>query len=136
MELSGQRPGKVSIEELFEQGADSFGRWFARMMNANGWSHQRLVQLAAAVTDGKPWVHSSQIASLRAGKLKSPGPRSFAAMVHLFNEIDKYQKGKQDEYSPDLSAFDKQIENATFLYSQLTKNMKQCCAKLGIIFMP
>ena len=91
MEISGQKFGAADIEERFEQGAVTFARWFAKLMDANGWSHPKLVELAKVATDGKSWVHSSQIASLRIGKLKSPGPRSFASLSYLWSEIDAYQ---------------------------------------------
>ena len=112
MEINGQKFGAADIEERFEQGAVTFARWFAKLMDANGWSHPKLVELAKVTTDGKSWVHSSQIASLRIGKLKSPGPRSFAALSYLWSEIDAYQNQTQDEHSPDFSKLDKFIKNA------------------------
>ena len=107
--------GAADIEENFEQGAVTFARWFSRMMDRNGWSHPKLVQLALTATAGKSWVHSSQIASLRVGKLKSPGPRSFAALAYMFAEIDRYQKDTSDKRSPDLSQFDSIISSAIIL---------------------
>lgn len=91
-------PGE--LEEVMDQGARSFGRWLARTMDDNGWSHPFLVGICKACTGDKAWLHSSQIASLRAARLKSPGPRSFLALEYLFKEIDKYQKGVKDELSP------------------------------------
>jgi len=113
--LEGIEFGAADIEEGFEQGAVTFARWFSRMMDRNGWSHPKLVLLALTATGGKSWVHSSQIASVRVGKLKSPGPRSFAALAYMFAEIDRYQKGTQDHTSPDLSQFDPIIRNAIIL---------------------
>lgn len=115
MNIAGQTFGATDIEERFEQGAVTFARWFAKMMDANGWSHPKLVELARIGTDGKGWLWSSQIASARVGKLKSPGPRSFAALCNLWHEIDAYQKGTQDEHSPDFSKQDKFIKNALIL---------------------
>ena len=115
MEISGYNFGAADIEEQFEQGAVTFSRWFAKMMDANGWSHPKLVELAKIATDGKGWVWSSQIASLRKGQLKSPGPRSIASLAYLMYEIDAYQKGTQDEHSPDFSKQDRFIKTAVIL---------------------
>ena len=115
MEISGYHFGAADIEEQFEQGAVTFARWFAKMMDANGWSHPKLVELAKIATDGKGWVWSSQIASLRKGQLKSPGPRSIASLAYLMYEIDAYQKGTQDEHSPDFSKQDQFIKTAVIL---------------------
>ena len=115
MEISGNHFGAADIEEQFEQGAVTFARWFAKMMDANGWSHPKLVELAKIATDGKPWVHSSQIASARKGLLKSPGPRSFASLVYLFYCIDAYQKGVKDNDMADFSGQDKFIKTAVIL---------------------
>lgn len=115
MDISGHTFGASEIEEQFEQGAVTFARWFAKMMDANGWSHPKLVELAKIATDGKSWVHSSQIASLRKGQLKSPGPRSIASLSYLMFEIDAYQRGAQDKHSPDFTQQDKFIKTAVIL---------------------
>jgi hypothetical protein len=80
-----------------DQGAISFSRWFSRVMDGNGWSHPTLVGLCKHVTGDKAFLHSSQIAGLRAARLKSPGPRSFVALEYLWRAIDDYQKGKGAE---------------------------------------
>lgn len=75
-----------------EQGAINFGKWFARTMDQNGWSHPNLVALCRIATGGNSWLHSSQIAGLRQARLKSPGPRSFVALEYLWRAMDEYQK--------------------------------------------
>jgi len=115
MMISGVTIGSGEIAERFEQGAVSFARWFANTMNANGWSHPRLVQLAKIATGGDSWVHSSQIASLRVGRLKSPGPRSFASLVCLFHAIDAYQKGEKAPGDPDWSGQEQYIKDAVIM---------------------
>lgn len=88
------RPARTELEEVLDQGAISFSRWFSRVMDGNGWSHPTLVGLCKHVTGDKAFLHSSQIAGLRAARLKSPGPRSFVALEYLWRAIDDYQKGK------------------------------------------
>ena len=107
--------GYENISELFNDGQTNFAVWFARMMDANGWSHPALVKLATACADGRAWVHGSQAHSLRYGRLKSPGPRSFAVLVYLFFVIDAFQKGTMDEHMPDMSTHKKLIQNAVIL---------------------
>ena len=107
--------GYENISELFGDGQTNFAVWFARMMDANGWSHPMLVKLATTCSNGKPWVHASQINSLRYGRLKSPGPRSFAVLAYLFAVIDRYQKGQSDEFMPDMTPHKKYVEKALIL---------------------
>lgn len=107
--------GSKNIEEQFEQGAINLAKWFSRIMDTNRWSHPKLVSVATAATSGKSWVHSSQIAALRVGRLKSPGPRSFAALVYMFNAIDQYQRGEQNENSPDFTDVEQHIQNAVVM---------------------
>ena len=80
-------------------------------MDDNDWSHPRFVKLAQTATGGVAWVHSSQIASLRKGQLKSPGPRSFAALVYLFNAIDEFQRGVKTKDSPDWTGQEEFIKD-------------------------
>ena len=115
MDISGEEIGCHDIAERFEQGAVTYSRWFRKMMKANEWSHPRFVKLAQTATGGISWVHSSQIASLREGKLKSPGPRSFAALVYLFNAIDEYQRGIKGKDAPDWSGQEDFIKNAVVM---------------------
>ena len=115
MKIQDTDIGFANISEAFEDGQTNFAVWFTQMMNRNGWSHPRLVALATLCSNGKAWVHSSQIASLRVGRLKSPGPRSFGVMAYMFHEIDAYQKGTQDEHSPDFSGQEKYIKHAEIL---------------------
>ena len=115
MKIQDTDIGFANISEAFEDGQTTFAVWFTQMMNRNGWSHPRLVALATTCSNGKAWVHSSQIASLRVGRLKSPGPRSFGVMAYLFYEIDLFQKGKQNDNSPDFSGQEKYIQTAEIL---------------------
>lgn len=107
--------GSKNIEEQFEQGAINLAKWFSRIMDLNRWSHPKLVSIATTATGGKSWVHSSQIAALRVGRLKSPGPRSFAALVYMFNAIDQFQRGEQNEHSPDFTDVEVFIKNAVVM---------------------
>jgi hypothetical protein len=94
LQTAPPRPDRSELEEAMDQGAIDFSRWFSRIMDGNGWSHPTLVGLCKAVAGDKAFLHSSQIAGLRAARLKSPGPRSFAALEYLWRAIDQYQKGK------------------------------------------
>lgn len=73
----------LKLEETMDAGAVAFAKWFARFMDGNGLSHPQLVTLCKICTGGKAFLHSSQIANLRAARLKSPGPRSFVALEYL-----------------------------------------------------
>ena len=115
MMISGVTIGSNEIRERFEQGAVSFACLFKYVMNENDWSHPRLVTLCKIATGGDSWVHSSQIASLRLGKLKSPGPRSFASLVCLFHAIDAYQKGQDSPGNPDWSGHEEKIKDAIII---------------------
>ena len=115
MRVSDTDIGYENIVDLMDDGQTNFAVWFARMMDANGWSHPRLVAMATSCTNGKALVHASQINSLRYGRLRSPGPRSFAVLAYLFAVIDRYQKGKLDEFMPDMSPHKKYIEKALIL---------------------
>lgn len=115
MDIAGEEIGCHDIAERFEQGAVTYSRWFRKMMKENKWSHPRFVKLAQTATGGISWVHSSQIASLREGKLKSPGPRSFAALVYLFNAIDEYQRGIKSKDAPDWSGQEEFIKDAVVM---------------------
>jgi hypothetical protein len=75
-----------------DQGKINFSRWFTRVMDANAWSHPTLVALCKRTTGEQAFLHSSQIAGLRSARLKSPGPRSFAALEYLWKGIDDYQR--------------------------------------------
>lgn len=75
-----------------DQGKINFSRWFTRVMDSNGWSHPTLVALCKSTTGDQAFLHSSQIAGLRSARLKSPGPRSFAALEYLWRAIDDYQR--------------------------------------------
>ena len=74
-----------------DAGAIAFSKWFCRFMDGNGLSHPQLVALCKLCTGGKAWLHSSQIANLRAARLKSPGPRSFVALEYLMTAVWAYQ---------------------------------------------
>lgn len=86
------------LEAKAEEGALAFGKWFTRVMDGNGWSHPQLVALCKSVTGEKAFLHSSQIAGLRQARLKSPGPRSFAALEYLWYGIDRYQKEYEGQF--------------------------------------
>lgn len=90
------------LETRMDAGAVGFGKYLARLMDGNGWSHPQLVALCKRCTGDKAWLHSSQIAGLRAARLKSPGPRSFVAMEYLFRNIDAYQK---NDFSQERALF-------------------------------
>jgi len=107
--------GYENISDLFGDGQTHFAVWFGRMLDANGWSYPKFVALCTACTGGKAKMHASQANSLKFGRLKSPGPHSFMAMVYTFRCIDAYQKGEMDELMPDLSSFHKSIEKAVIL---------------------
>lgn len=92
--IKSGRPDRMELEEAMDQGAINFSRWFCRVMDSNGWSHPTLVGLCKYVTGDKAFLHSSQIAGLRAARLKSPGPRSFAALEYLWSAIDDYQNSR------------------------------------------
>lgn len=80
------------LETRMDTGAIAFSKYFKRIIDANGWSHPQMVALCKLCTDGKAWLHNSQIAGLLKAGLKSPGPRSFVALEYLFKAIDEYQK--------------------------------------------
>lgn len=80
-----------ALEEAMDAGAIAFSKWFCRFMDGNGLSHPQLVALCKLCTGGKAWLHSSQIANLRAARLKSPGPRSFVALEFLMKAVWAYQ---------------------------------------------
>lgn len=79
------------LEETMDAGAVAFAKWFARFMDGNGLSHPQLVTLCKLCTGGKALLHSSQIANLRAARLKSPGPRSFVALEYLMWAVWAYK---------------------------------------------
>ena len=81
----------TALEETMDAGAIAFAKWFARFMDGNGLSHPQLVALCKLCTGGKALLHSSQIANLRAARLKSPGPRSFVALEYLMWAVWAYQ---------------------------------------------
>ena len=82
------------LEERIDNGADRFAKWICRVMDNNEWSHPQIVQLCKICTGNKALLHSSQVAGLRKGHLKSPGPKAFLALEYLFRTIDKCQKGE------------------------------------------
>ncbi len=114
MKLCDQHITSKDFEPRLGNGAVVYGRWFGKTLDANGWSHPKLVKLAQRATN-ELLVHSSQIGGLRAGLLKSPGPRSFASIVFLFHEIDLYQKGEQHKDSPSFEGLESLIENAVIM---------------------
>ncbi len=114
MKLRDQLITPKDFEPRLGSGAVVYGRWFGKTLDANGWSHPKLVSLSKHVTE-VGYVHSSQIAALRTGVLKSPGPRSFASMVFLMHEIDLYQKGQQHQDSPTFKGFEALVENAVIM---------------------
>ena len=111
MDIAGEEIGCHDIAERFEQGAVTYSVMFERLMFTNKWTHPRFVKLAQTATGGVSWLHSSQIASLRKGQLKSPGPRSFAALVYLFNAIDEWQRGIKTKDSPDWTGQEEFIKD-------------------------
>lgn len=114
MQIDEERISSKDFEPRLGNGAVVYGRWFGKTMDANDWSHPKLVKLSKHATV-IGYVHSSQIAQLRTGNLKSPGPRSFASMVFLFHEIDLYQKGEQHKDSPTFEGLESLIENAVIM---------------------
>jgi len=86
------------LEARVEEGSLAFAKWFTRVMDDNGWSHPQMVSLCKAVTADKAFLHSSQIAGLRAARLKSPGPRSFVALEFLWYGIERYQQHLEGQF--------------------------------------
>ena len=81
----------AALEETMDAGAVAFAKWFARFMDSNGLSHPQLVALCKLCTGGRALFHSSQIANLRAARLKSPGPRGFVALEYLMWAVWAFQ---------------------------------------------
>jgi len=111
------------VDSKFDEGALRYARWFGKTLDHNqsvcGWSHPVLVKLAKrAIGKDKGYVHSSQITALRTGTLKSPGPRSFANLVVLFQAIDDFQKGAMKPGAPDFSGMEKYIKDAKVMRDQ------------------
>lgn len=79
------------LEDVLDAGAIAFGKWLCRFMDGNGISHPQLVALCKICSGGKALLHSSQIANLRAARLKSPGPRGFVALEYLMKAVWAYQ---------------------------------------------
>tara|TARA_B100001173_G_C15867805_1_gene495883 strand:- start:74 stop:808 length:735 start_codon:yes stop_codon:yes gene_type:complete len=79
------------LEDVLDAGAIAFGKWLCRFMDGNGISHPQLVALCKICSGGKALLHSSQIANLRAARLKSPGPRGFVALEYLMKGVWAYQ---------------------------------------------
>ena len=67
------------LEERIDNGADRFSKWLCKVMDGNEWSHPQIVQLCKICTGDKALLHSSQVAGLRKGILKSPGPKALAS---------------------------------------------------------
>lgn len=89
----------TALEETMDAGAIAFAKWFARFMDGNGLSHPQLVALCKLCTGGKALLHSSQIANLRAARLRAPGPRSFVALEYLMWAVWAFQN--KDKVSPE-----------------------------------
>lgn len=85
---------ELNALDRFSGGVAVFARLFARWMDQNGWSHPVMTSLAKASLGGAAWLHSSQIASLRRGTLRSPGPRTFVAIERLNFYLYRYQTEK------------------------------------------
>jgi hypothetical protein len=69
---------------------------FTRWMDGNGWSHPITTKLAKAAMGGEHgWLHSSQIASIRAADTRNPGPRTFVAIERLNYYLWRYQTEKK-----------------------------------------
>lgn len=80
----------------YEAGAKVFARMFTRWMDGNSWSHPVTTKLAKAAMGGKEgWLHSSQIASLRAADTRNPGPRTFVAIERLNYYLWRYTQFKE-----------------------------------------
>ena len=84
----------VNHREVFDQGVNTFSRMFTRWMDSNEWSHPNIVLLAKSALNGSAWLHSSQVAGLRHGTLKSPGPRTFVAIERLNFYLHRYKEHK------------------------------------------
>ena len=91
---SDSPPETVNHREVFDQGVETFSRMFTRWMDSNRWSHPNIVSLAKSSLNGSAWLHSSQVAGLRHGKLKSPGPRTFVAIERLNFYLHRYKEHK------------------------------------------
>jgi hypothetical protein len=75
----------------YDEGRAVFARMFTRWMDGNGWSHPVMTKLARGCMGGEQgWLHSSQIASLRAGDSRNPGPRTFVAIERLNYYLYRY----------------------------------------------
>ena len=87
-------PETVNHREVFDRGVETFSRMFTRWMDSNEWSHPNIVLLAKSSLNGSAWLHSSQVAGLRHGTLKSPGPRTFIAIARLNFYLHRYKEHK------------------------------------------
>lgn len=79
----------------FESGVLHFQTVFKFFMDRNNFSHPGLANLAKLNLGGASWLHSSQISGLRHAKLKSPGPKVFAAIAHLNSALNAYKENKR-----------------------------------------
>ena len=79
----------------FENGVLHFQTVFKFFMDRNNFSHPGMANLAKLNLCGASWLHSSQISGLRHAKLKSPGPKVFAAIAHLNAALHDYKEHKR-----------------------------------------
>lgn len=82
-----------SAIDAYASGALVFCRMFTRWMDGNGWSHPVMTKLARGCMGGSEgWLHSSQIANLRRGSTRNPGPRTFVAIERLNYYVWRYNQ--------------------------------------------
>lgn len=85
----------IDYDARFENGVTHFQMVFKFFMDRNGFSHPALANFVKLNLNGASWLHSSQISGLRHAKLKSPGPKVFAAISHLNAALHDYKEHKR-----------------------------------------
>lgn len=81
--------------ELQVKGRKTFAGLLRYLMDANQWSHPKMIELTKAAMAGTSWLHSSQISGLQHAKLLSPGPRVFKAIQVLNEALFNYSTKKK-----------------------------------------
>jgi len=86
---------EIDYDVRFENGVEHFQMVFKVWMDRNKFSHPGMAKLAKSNLNGASWLHSSQISGLRHSKLKSPGPKVFAAISHLNRALHEFKTDKK-----------------------------------------
>jgi len=82
---------EIDYDVRFENGVEHFQMVFKFWMDRNHFSHPGMAKLSKANLNGASWLHSSQISGLRHSKLKSPGPKVFAAIAQLNKALHEFK---------------------------------------------